>query len=62
MDEEVAKAIKQLNHFSEKMLEWKDDINEWKGGVSADLKYSKWFLGGTFLVLAAAFVKDLLGG
>ena len=62
MDEEVAKAIKQLNHFSEAMIEWKDDINEWKGGVSAKLDMLKWFMGGTFLVLAAAFVKDLLGG
>ncbi len=62
MDEEVAKAIKQLNHFSEKMLEWKDDINEWKGGITARVNIMVWFLGGTFLVLAAAFVKDLLGG
>jgi hypothetical protein len=62
MEKEVEDAIKKLNHFSEKMLTWKDEINEWKGGVSATLKLVMWFSGGTFLVLAAAFVKDLLGG
>ena len=60
--EDIKVTLRKLNHFSEAMIEWKDDMNVWKGGVSADIRWTKWLMGGTFLVLAAAFVKDLLGG
>ncbi len=52
--DDIKETLRNLNHFSEEMLEW-------KGQVSTELKYIRLILGGTFLVLAAAFVKDLLG-
>jgi hypothetical protein len=53
--EDIKVTLRKLNHFSDEMLVW-------KGVVSTELKYMKWLLGGTFFVLTASFVKDLLGG
>ncbi len=53
--EDIKDTLRKLNHFSEEMLEW-------KGQVSTELKYIRWILGGTFLVLSAAFVRSLIGG
>ena len=52
--DDIKETLRNLNHFSEEMLEW-------KGQVSTELKYIRLILGGTFLVLAAAFVKELIG-
>ena len=53
--DDIKDTLRKLNHFSEEMLEW-------KGEVSTELKYLKYLVGGIFAILTAAFVRSLIGG
>ena len=57
---QVETAVIQINHFTESME--KLDLPAWKSEVSADLRWLKWFLGGTSLAALGQLVVSLIRG
>ena len=56
----VEAALIQINHFTEGIERL--DLPAWKADISADVRWLKWFLGGTSLAALGQLVVSLIRG